>query len=243
MSFYKVQGDSFVFDQDGEFVFVVPDVYFESRSAIIVGEFVNIMGVLNYYIEDTKGHKGPLKRFYFPSIFLTQPYTIEKVKGLQLLPNRDPEDYRLLRYRKGDKIVVHDRVPMDSDNAEELFRLFVITGHVPNTVPYNMLFDYFNDSIHLANASYGVSNQLLGILPTEICRDPNDLSRPFRLSKSKKEHKWTDYVNVSVKEVPQYVSPFVDLTSENFDESIAQAILMDPSKAKDTPLEKIMYTK
>jgi len=79
--------------------------------------------------------------------------------------------------------------------------------------------------------------QLFGIMQSELCRDPKDLSRPFRLTDMKDMNA---YKHVSIKEIPNYISPYVSITSENFDESLMASILIDDKDIKSTPLEKII---
>lgn len=241
--FYRTEGDAVVYNGKGEFVFILPEHYFESRCAIIVGEFVNILGILSYYIEDEKGNKGPLKTFFYPAIFLSQPYTIEKMKNVKLTKNTEEMDYRLLRFKDGDKIIVQQKVPQMIENVEEFFRLFLINGHVPETIPYNRIDEYFREAIDVYGNSYGVHEQMIGLLATEVCRDASDPSKPFRLSKAKKNHDWLNYKNISLNEVPDYISPFVEATSERWDDSIIRATMMDEKDIKSTPLERVLYSK
>ena len=127
---------------------------------------------------------------------------------------------------------------MDIANLEEFFRLFVITGNVPDTIDYRNIWEYFVESSTLAGKTFNISNQLLGILQSEICRDPSDNSKPFRLSKAKKNKEWDNYKAVSIKQIPNYISSYVSLTSENYDDSVIAATMM--KKEIDTPLEKIL---
>ena len=82
---------------------------------------------------------------------------------------------------------------------------------------------------------YPLNNQMYGIIVSELCRDPKDLSRPFRVTKSTN---MTDYKSMPILQIPKYVSPYTSITSENADEAIANAII---NKSKtDSPLEKVM---
>ena len=93
----------------------------------------------------------------------------------------------------------------------------------------------FKENIKLNGSDYGINMQLFGIIVYEICRDPKDLSKPFRLAKN---DNMNDYRPISIKAVPNYVSPFVSMTSENFDESLVASVTMDQNKP--SPLEKIL---
>ena len=45
-SFLRKDGDSLVFNQDGEFIFYVPEIYFDRGDALVVGEYVKYNWVL-----------------------------------------------------------------------------------------------------------------------------------------------------------------------------------------------------
>ena len=52
-----------------------------------------------------------------------------------------------------------------------------------------------------------------------------------------------DYQQISVKMIPKYTSPYVALTSENWDESLMASILLSdqPEEAiKYSPIEKVV---
>lgn len=241
-SFYKETNGSVIctLPETQEVRYFIPECYFTTKSAIIVGEFVNLLGIFNYAIYDIAKDKpvSGLKTFNFPTVFLAQPYEIEK-QNLKLTKNSDKQDYRVLKFKKGDKLVVQTRVPQDIANVEEFFKLFVINGHVPDTIDYRTIYEYFIETMKLnTGKGWNLSNQLFGILVSEICRDPNDYSKPFRLSSAKKNKEWDNYKNISITTIPNYISSYVSLTSQNYDDSIIAATMM--KKELSTPLEKIL---
>ena len=240
--FYKVVDDAVVCNvkPNQEIYFFVPENYFQAKSAIIVGEYVNLLGIFNYAIYENGKPVSELKTFKFTSIFLTQPYTIEKVKDIVLTKQSSKTDYRILKYRPGDKLVVNINVPQQTVNIEEFIRLWVITGHIPETIDYRTIWEYFLENVKLNGAKYGLNNQIIGIVQSELCRDVTDYSRPFRQSKAKKNGEWTNYKNISVKDGPKYISPYVSLTSENWDDSLVAATLIEPGSGKYSPLEQIV---
>lgn len=232
--FLKRDGDAILFNQDGEFIFYVLDEFFQKEYAIINGEYVNLIGVLDYAIFDEKGKNSGLKRFYFPSSFLTKPYSIDKMKDVRLTKTQDPKDYRLLRYRKGDQIIVSTKVPQELHNMEDFYKVFLY-GKLPTTIPYDKLQDYFDKNITLNGSSYGLNIQVFGMVISEVCRDPKDLSKPFRLTH------YTDptaYKPISIIDVPKYISPHQSLCSQNWDSAVVGAI-MHPTDV-DSPLETLV---
>lgn len=233
-SFLRKEGDSLIFDKTGEFIFYVPEDYFDRGDALIVGEMVRIIGIMDYAIFDEKGKTNGLKRFYFPSIFLTQPSSIDKQKNVKLTKSQPAKDYRLLRYKKDDVIVVSTRVPQSPYNIEDFYKIF-LTGKLPTTIPIDKLQDYFIDNCNYNGEDYGVSIQVFGFIIGEIARDPNNLNKAFRLTD------WTDptaYKCIPLSDLPKYISPSQSITSENWDRAIVGAI-MNPSDI-ESPMEKLM---
>lgn len=234
-SFLKLSGDSYVFTQEGEFVFYVPEVYFETHNAEINGEIVSVLGILDYAVFDKSGKHSGLKQFKFPSVIQTKPDSIEKVKGVVLTKNHGSADYRLLKYKKDGIVIISNKYPKDIVNVENFFRMFFMAGKIPKSIPYNEIHDIILEACTLNDVKIPVTTQLFGVAVSELCRSSKDLSIPFRLAK---DNDMKNYSTLSVNQVPKYASSFSAITSENWDEAVLNAIIND----KDTynPLEKIL---
>lgn len=232
--FLKRDGDSILFNGDGEFIFYVYDEFFQKEYALIRGEYVNLIGVLDYAVFDTKGKNSGLKRFYFPSVFLTKPYTMDKLKGVKLTASQEPNDFRLLRYKKGDPIIVSTKVPQELGNMEDFYKIFLY-GKLPTTIPYEKLQNYFEKNINLNGSSYGLNIQTFGFVVSEVCRDPHNLNKAFRHSKFTDS---TAYRPISIIDVPKYISPHQSICSQNWDNAIVGAVL-HPTDV-ESPLETLV---
>lgn len=242
--FLKKKEYTLYFNGPGAFVFIVPEIWFDREHAVIEGEYVRLLGILNYTIlknPDDKIDATKIKNFKFPTVFSTKPGRIEKVKNLKLVSSRPAEDYRLLYYYDNgeDQIVVSTEVAQDIANVEEFIQIFVKTGKIPTGIPYDDLYTYFLESIDINGSSYGITAQEFGLIVSELCKDPKDISKPFRLSKAINDD-MTAYQTISIKENPKLVSPFTSIISENWDEAVIYASIMDEDQIKDTPMENIM---
>jgi len=235
-NFLRRDGDSLLFNEDGEFVFYVPEIYFDSgrKDAVVNGEYVNLLGILDYAIFTPNGRSSGPKRFFFPTVFLTKPSRIEKQKAVKLKPEVEPTDYRLLIYNKDDPVVVSTKVPQDIVNVESFYRIFLY-GKLPVTIPYDKMQDYFTESIALNGSSYSITLQMFGFVIGEICRSKSNLNVPFRLTDFKDP---TSYKPLGIRDVPKYVSPFSSIGSENWDNAVVGAI-MHPSDV-GSPMERLI---
>ena len=243
--FSKREEDALLFDQDGYLEYYIPEDYFGHTSATIEGAYVKLLGSFNYRIYDKNDSPGKLMTFNFPTIFMCKPSRIEIKKDLKLDETLDPYDYRILVFERGDQLVTRCHVEKDIDNMSELFRLHIQTGKVPNTIPYNTLYEYPFECMALNSGAYAVHSQAMGLLYSKICRDPDDNSIPFRMGKTI-DKSMTGYTPISIKEAAKNVSPFVSITSENFDESVMSAILLTEDekngtiKHRESPLERVL---
>lgn len=236
-SFLRREEDSLIFNNEtGYFAFYVPEFYFGKENiALITGKYYNLLGILDYAIFNEDGTNNGLKSFKFPTVFLTEPGEVEKIKNVKLTQYSEPQDYRVLKYYYGDTIVVSTKVPQDAQNIEEFFKLFLF-GHLPTTINYGEMYEYFLENIKLNGGKYGtIPTQTFGIITSEMCVDINDLRKPFRLTKMENP---TAYKCISIRDKPKYVSPFTSIISDNWDEAVMNAIEM--KDAKETPMEILL---
>lgn len=239
-SFLRREGDALLFNEDGELLFYIPDEFFgNSKQTIakIVGSYVSTIGVCDYVIVSKSGKRGEVKPFRFPTIFLCKPSFIEKQKNVKLTKSSEGKDYRVLHFKNGDEVISQVQVPQIIDNVELFFQMMVITGKIPTTIDYDKGHEYFTENMELNGSGYGLSMQLFGILWAELCRDPKDITRPFCMTNMSDIN---GYRPVSIKATPNYISPYVAITSENFDESLRAAVVIDDKDIQYSPLEKVV---
>lgn len=240
-TFLRRNEDSILFNNDeGYFAFYVPEFYFgeNKRLAVITGETISLFGICDYAIFDKEGNAiTDLKPFRFPTVFITQPAEVEKLKNVKLKSYMDNQDFRVLKYYKDDIIVASTKVPQDVVFIEDFYGMFLY-AHLPATIRYDEIQNYFIENALLNGCNYkNIPVQLVGVCISELYRDPEDKSKPFRLSKN---DSMTGYYMAGIKELPKLVSPYTSLTTENWDEGVMNAIMMD--EGKESPLE-IIFTR
>lgn len=242
-SFLRLEDDTLYFNGTGEFIFLVPEIYFERNHAVIDGDVISTIGVLNYNIikKGETDYTKDIKVFKFPTVFSTRPGSVEKVKNLKIPGVKGAEDYRILHYEnnKVDQVVCSIEVAEDITNVEEMMQIFVKTGKVPKNIPYDHLHEYYLENMAVNGGDYGITPQEFGLLVSEQCRDPENIRKPYRLSKAI-DSSMVAYDVVSIKEMAKLISPFTAIVSENWDEAVISAGLIPDKDIKDTPMEKIM---
>lgn len=234
--YLKRDGEALVFNKPNQqFLFYVPEKFFTTKNAEIVGEYVTLLGLIDFCIVDMNGKVvKPMKLFKFPSVFTTKPSSIEKVKEMTLTKYAKPQDYRILRYNKGDKIVVSVSVPQNIETVEAFYGLF-IRGNLPPTIPYDKLVNIYIQNMALSGNKYGINAQIFGLLYSEVYRAYDDIRTPYIQSGNKDP---LAYKAITLADVPKMTSAYQSLTSENWDNSVVGAI--QTKNDKDSPLEPIL---
>lgn len=245
-SFLTKKNNSVIFNQDGEFLFYVPESYFTDTKlplAQIYGQYLYLFGICDWALVTTNGKVSEAKRFYFPTQFMCKPNRIEKVKNFSINDKFKAMDYRIIHFKKDDEVISNIAIPENVANAELIFKsFFVNTGKLPPTVPYDKVQDYIVDSLRLNGNDFGLGKQLFGIPISEVYRDNKNIEKPYRLTAMKDQF---SYQQIGMSSVSKYVSPFVSFTGENYDESLMASILLSQSdeadsEKNDSPLEKIL---
>ena len=235
-SWLKKEGESVLYNGDGYLAFFIPESFFDGKNsakALIAGEIITLFGIFDYQLFNKNGTpNGPVRTFKFPTSFLTKPTEIEKLRNAKLVNWGKTNDYRVLKYEKGAQLVMSTKVPQDLQNVEFFYSL-LRSGNLPNTIPYEEIYTYLVENIELAGESYGITNQLFGIIVSEIARDPSNLERAYRNSNA------AHYATISIKDIPKFISPYSAITSENWNEAVVSAIENKKSD-RDIPMEKIL---
>ena len=241
--FLTLKDNTLLYNGTGELVYYIPSSYFtdtKNPAAKIVGQYVYSIGVFDWGLIAENGKEIKSHLFKYPTMIQCKPNRIEKVKKLSIR-NTKPMDYHILHFKKDDEAISDINTVQSVENVENLFGLMVITGdRQPHTIPYDLWHEYFEQSMNINGTSFKINMQFFGIMVSELARDPHDLSKPFRYTPM---NNMTDYQQVAIDVVPKYVSPYVALTSKNFDESLMASVMLsgeDDEKIKDSPIEKVV---
>lgn len=233
-TYMKKDGDVIYYKGTGEIIYYVPEKYFSTNNAVSIGEYIELMGIFNYDAFDNNGKSRGIKLFKYPTMIRCKPTSITKEPEMLLKGTHTAIPYRLLHFKDGSELICSTRIPKDVTNSEKFINL-LFRANLPENIRYDELYELLLKNAEINGVNYKLTMQMYGLPISEICRDPKDLSKPFRLSKEKD---MTAYKAIPITQIPKYVSPYTSITSENADEAIASAIMSKTHT--DSPLEKVM---
>lgn len=240
--FLKIKDGTVYYNGEGELVIIIPERFFERNHAIIEGDITHTIGIMNYAIlkKPSDKIKNNTKRLNHPSAFSTKPGRVEKVKDFKLNDSVKPEDYRLYYYKDNDEdqVICNIQMPDDIANVEEFMSIFVNTGKIPKGISYYDLYAYFEEAMNINGNSFKMNMQEFGLIVSEMAVDPST-GKPYRLSKKCDTDPY-GYDVLSIKDIANNISPFTAMVTENWNESIVNAALIEDKDVIDTPMEPIL---
>lgn len=217
----------------------------ETKSTIAVqyADGFKLMGVFNirfYESDDADRNSSRLRTFNFPNMIMTYPSDFSTEK-LQLTNNpEDSNNYVVLKYYMGDVIMEAEEVQSPANCTK--FLNMITKGKIPNTIPYERFEAIWQTNFAINNFNPRVPSLTLQLIWAEMCRDPSDISKPFRMVYGKGNADTTSYVETNMDNVAAATSVFSALSFQKIKEKLAAALNMSLTDAdqRRSPVEDVL---
>ena len=230
----------------------LPEEFIERGITTINQTTVNTLGIFECYIFDdieeydiSKAiHKFTVK---LPSNIFLKPSHINKTS--RIVENTENETFSKetfyeLIFLKDDTFIVSTSI-VQSYNTVDNFIYMLLNGQIPKTIRYDEIASLWADCAFL-NGSGSLKSDFntLAMIVSNIVRNPNNYSEPFRLSYDKYYAK--NIFNgkmLRYLDIPRYISNFTAITGSDPRHSVTVALeRMHGEKEKDTktPVEEII---
>jgi hypothetical protein len=200
---------------------IIPAEYMDHNIAEIIGQEVDTFGLFNFYVYDSYDVENIKPRvffFKFPSRIRMAPSSIGDRRG-----EKGEKEY-VLKFEEGDTLITSTAIQENSDVARQMIDI-MFNAYLPEAIPYHEIHQFWTQVNRFNGVKPAASEAVLELVVSELARDPNDLSRPFRLL-------MRDDRNVSsgarklinIKNIPKYNSTFASVTSGNAKQGITSSI-------------------
>lgn len=203
----------------------IPKNYFTSNIATFIADKVEIFGIFLFKIfkdEETKSG-GSLHTYSLPTNFMTIPSN-NYVSTLKLKDNIREDTYVVLQYRKGDIFIENEELLANSENVQKFIKLSH-AGKIPNFIPYNKVLKLEYDNFLINDQLFEIPGVVFEVCQSEINRDINDISQPFRFKAGKKDDvDMNAYQPISIKNIPTFSSTFTAITFEDIDAALITSV-------------------
>lgn len=216
----------------------------ETKSSIAVqyADGFKLVGLFNmrfYESDDVPRNSTKLRTFNFPNMIMTYPSDFTTAK-LQLTPTNDADSYLVLMYYMGDVIMMAEEV-QSSANCTKFLNM-ITKGKIPSTIPYERFEAIWQTNFQINKFNPQVPSIVLQMIWSEMCRDPNDITRPFRMIYGKGNADSTSYMETNMNNVAAATSVFSALSFERVKEKLAASINMTKTgvEQRRSPVEEVL---
>lgn len=213
----------------------------DSAVAVEYGEGFKVVGIFNmrFFNSDQEPRDSkPIRTFNYPNPIVTYPDS-STIQKLELIPGR-PDRYRVFRYYLGDTVMGSEEVEATGNCTK--FLHMIIRGKIPTTMPYDEFIHVWEKNFEINSFNPGVPSVTLQMIWAELCRDPDDVTKPFRFKYGRGNASPTNYNLVNMNTVAAATSVFSGLSFERLGEKMASAINMTRSGAEQrrSPVEDVL---
>lgn len=214
-----------------------------STIATQYGDGFKIVGIFNirfFDSDDAPRESTPLRTFNYPNMIMTYP-TDFTVKTLMLTPTQEePEPYMILRYYMGDVIMNAEEV-QSAGNCAKLLNM-ITKGKIPSTIPYDRFVEIWHANFDINNFNPQVPSVVMQMIWAEMCRCPEDITKPYRLKWGQGNADPNGYTETNMNNVAAATSVFSALAFERVKEKLASSINMSKTgvEQRRSPVEEVL---
>ena len=198
----------------------------QSTVATRYGDGFRVVGIFNirFFDSDTEPRESKrLRTFNYPNMILTHP-SESLIAKISLDPNQEPEDYYILKYYLGDEIMSAEEIKMVANCTK--FLNMITRGKIPNTIPYSQFCEIWENNFQINSFNPGVPAVVMQMIWSEMCRDPNDITKPYRVIYGKGNASQTGYLPANMNNVASASAVFSALSFERQGETLATSLNM-----------------
>ena len=112
-AYLKKRDDTVFYNGDGTMEIFVPEKQFDLNIAKFNGDFISLIGVVNYCTKDKNGKRSKLHTINCPTRFSCKPRSTRKIRDIKLIKTSNAQDYRILEFVNGDPVIVSTKVPQE----------------------------------------------------------------------------------------------------------------------------------
>lgn len=219
----QLEDNSIIFTGN-KLVIHIPEKFIENGITVINQTSLMTLGIFEAYIFDDVEeddiakaiHKFTLK---LPSNIFMRPSHIDKVtKYVENIDTdtMEKENYFSFIFLNGDTFIVSTSVVQSTDTVDN-FIYMLLNGQIPKSVNYDEIAKLWSDCAIL-NGSGNLKSDFntLAMIISNVVRDPNNLSQPFRLVYDKYYEKGImNGKMLRYMDIPRYISSFTAITGSD----------------------------
>lgn len=200
--------------------------FFNHKIAELIGNEITTIGIFymdifgldddDFDISEPKNGKRVLLKM--PMDMILCPSNIDEMRD----ENKDL--VKILEFQEGDTFIKTTLFLKSWKTASKLVDL-MLKGFLPKELGYDEIVPFFLKCCELNDFNSQIADTILEILVAELCRDPSDLAKPFRMAIAKNPNiKMTDKQFVKIDNLGRLYNTFAAISSGDTKQGITTSI-------------------
>jgi hypothetical protein len=236
--------DSKVYFEGNYMEVYIPNYYFKEEIAETVGSSIKTLGIFHFGVfqnaEKTNPEDGTIYTLNMPLDIVINFSNMSKEKR-KVKKEIGEEEYTILSLNKGDVFIEQTKLIKGIEAVEKFASKLLHGGKLPKSIKYEDVIKLYHKCLDFNGIGLGVPSLTLESIVSEIYRDRNDVSQPFRkrIGKGGSVSQYA-YEPYNIKKIPSLSSTFAALTFEDMNQSIIDSIKRnrDGKQEMESPVEK-----
>lgn len=220
----------------------IPKEFVDRSFASPIGAAIKTIGLFLFKVFPTEESKeGKLYELQIP-VPIIFTYSDESKKTLKLKNGFPTNEYFVYTLYHNDIFMKSDVYVQNKNDILNFISRMLHNGKIPNTTIYEDALKIYLNAMYMNNVSLGSPAVIFEAILSEMFRDKKNTSKPFRLTYDGTKTKELDYKCVKMVKIPELVSSFSGITSEDVRHQIVAGILRTKENKKDvmSPVEMVV---
>lgn len=228
------------FDNGYKLEIIIPDSYFDEEMAIENGREISTVAIfiIRYYKEPNSTNF----KTYQMLLPETISFTFSEQDTIKLINDetKTEETGRIFTLYKKDIFISNLEIAQSDSNTEAMVKLH-FNARIPNSVKYSDIIKLYIENMATNRCSLKVPGAILEIMIGELARTKNNIDIPYRVAINSTDDEY-GYKSVSIKNLPNIISTFTAMTSEDITNALISSVTKtrNNSKERETPIEQVI---
>lgn len=241
--FLKLVGETLYINTPMLRIYLPKDYFGDGGISEMYEDKVQTIGM--FYFSTHSSIDAPLddtKNMYFLKLPLTFTIQFDKIEDAKITIRGVEDSFRVISCYNDNVFIENINFVQNGGNVMKFLNL--LNTAKLSRVKYSDLFELFMSTMFLNNVDLQVPSTILEGIITELCRQPNNISEPFRQMAGRDPNvDEFSYRAISSKLLAHVASTFASIDYEDFNKALTVSSERTRSQKKDrvSPVEKVIY--
>jgi hypothetical protein len=191
-----------------ELIAYIPERY-GIYTLLSIDEYVSALGIFDLSIDGKKAG------IMIPAVLVMDPSELD-VKII------NGDTYKVCTFKHGDRFLVNSFVVQLNKMGYYIWKEFLSNGKIPSFITYDVIFGLLDDLKEVSGTGIDASHAVFEIVYQHLYRDPDDLSKLYRLTPMTKQARVINMMDISNTALSTHSRVFGAYSADGINAALAE---------------------